>query len=121
MISRLEVLLATRADIVFASVFGSILDRDAVHDLDLAIWTAPAADSRVDLELAASLSNALGLPVDVRRVNDAPVPFLFKVLRGRRVAVRDESFVANLMERVAREYHDMAPLLRQATREAFAR
>jgi hypothetical protein len=36
------------------------------------------------------------------------------------VAVHDELHLANLVERVAREYHDMAPLLRRAAREAFA-
>jgi hypothetical protein len=29
--------------------------------------------------------------------------------------------LATLMERTAREYHDRAPLVRQATRDAFAR
>jgi hypothetical protein len=28
--------------------------------------------------------------------------------------------LADLMERTAREYHDLAPLLRRATREAFS-
>jgi hypothetical protein len=60
------------------------------------------------------------LPLAVRRLNDAPVPFLFHALRGRVVLVRDETFLADLMERTARDYHDRAPLLRRATAEAFA-
>jgi len=35
--------------------------------------------------------------------------------------VRDELRPADLMERTARDYHDRAPLLKIATREAFAR
>jgi hypothetical protein len=58
--------------------------------------------------------------VDVRRVNDAAVPFLFHTLRGRPLVVRDELLLAAIMERTARQYHDMAPLLRHATWEAFA-
>jgi hypothetical protein len=74
-----------------------------------------------NVELAARASEALGIPVDVRLVNDAPVSFLFHVLRGRPLVVRDEEILAAVMERTAREYHDRAPRLRQASRDAFAR
>ena len=46
--------------------------------------------------------------------------FLFHALRGRPLVVRDERFLADLIERTARTYHDHAPLARRATREAFA-
>ena len=119
LVERLEAALGSRPDIRFAVVFGSFLDAEAFRDLDLAIWTTAGASPRLDAELAAALSGEIGLPVDVRRINDAPVPFLFHVLRGRPVAVRDEQCLADLMERTAREYHDREPLLRLATEEAF--
>jgi predicted nucleotidyltransferase len=113
--------LAGRRDLRFATVFGSALERDAVHDLDVGIWTTAEAGRDLDLELAGSLSAGVGLPVDVRRLNEAPVAFLFQALRGRVVAVQDEGCLAEVMERTARVYHDLAPRLRQATRDAFAR
>jgi hypothetical protein len=118
---RLGDLLAGRPEVSFAFVFGSFLDRDEFRDIDVGIWTAPGASPQIDVELAADASAALGLPVDVRRVNGAPVSFLFHVLRGRALVVRDEAMVATLMERTAREYHDHAPLVHRATRDAFAR
>jgi hypothetical protein len=120
LLARLEALLASRSDVLFAIVFGSFLDRDAFRDIDLGVWTTESAAPRVDVDLAMSLSEALELPVDVRRLNEAPVPFLFHVLRGRPIAVRDERRLADLMERTARDYHDRAPFLRRATKEAFA-
>lgn len=120
LIGRLEAALSRRSDVLFGLVFGSFLDQDAFRDVDVGIWTAEAAGPRVDVELAAALSDELGLPIDVRRLNDAPVPFLFHALRGRAVGVRDERRLADLMERTARDYHDRAPLLRLATEEAFA-
>jgi hypothetical protein len=121
LIDRLGAAMSRRPDVLFALVFGSLLDRESFRDVDVGVWTLESARPSVDLELAATLSDEVGLPVDVRRLNDAPVPFLFHALRGRAVAVRDEQFLADLMERTAREYHDRAPLLRRATREAFAR
>lgn len=113
--------LSQRHDVLFAAVFGSFLDAEAFRDIDIGAWMTDLADPRADLELAELLSHDVGFPVDVRRINDAPVPFLFHVLQGRIVAVRDEVLLADLMERTAREYHDRAPLLRQATRDAYAR
>jgi predicted nucleotidyltransferase len=118
--ARLEAALADRSDVLFALAFGSFVDRDAFRDIDVGIWTAASARPGLDVELSASLSHALGVPVDVRRLNEAPVPFLFHALRGRILAVRDEERLADLMERTARDYHDRAPLLRRATVEAFA-
>lgn len=120
LIARLEAALAGRSDVLFALVFGSVLDGEAFRDIDVGIWTTESAGRRVEIELAEVLSAEVGLPIDVRRINDAPVPFLFHVLRGRVVAVRDERRLADLMERTARDYHDRAPFLRRATIEAFA-
>ncbi len=121
LIQRIEAALAPRQEVVFALVFGSFLHQDAFHDIDLAIWTTASADPRADIALAAELSASIGLPVDARRINDAPVAFLFHALRGRPVLVRDPQLLADVMERTARDYHDRAPLLARATREAFAR
>jgi len=121
LVARLDAALSRRPDVLFGLVFGSFLDQDAFRDIDVGIWAAESAGPNVDVELAAALSEELGLPVDVRRLNDAPVPFLFQALRGHALAVRDEERLADLMERTARDYHDRAPLLRRATEEAFAR
>lgn len=118
--ARLEAALAGRSDVLFALAFGSFVDRDAFRDIDVGIWTAASARPRLDVELSESLSRKLGVPVDVRRLNEAPVPFLFHALRGRILAVSDEKRLADLMERTARDYHDRAPILRRATLEAFA-
>lgn len=121
LLGELSAALVDDPGIRFAVVYGSFLDQDAFRDVDLGIWTTNSADPRLDMKLAASLSSALGVPFDVRRLNDAPVPFLYRALRGRIVLVRDEELLANLMERIAREYHDLAPRLRRATIEAFAK
>ena len=121
LLARLQALLGDRPDIAWAFVFGSFLDQPAFRDIDIAIWATSDAPRRLDVEVASHASAALGVPVDVRLVNNAPVSFLFHVLRGRALVVRDEEMLATLMERTAREYHDSAPLVRQASRDAFAR
>jgi hypothetical protein len=120
-LARLAEAVAGEHHVVFAVVFGSFLRGEAFRDVDIGIWTTRDAPRFADVDLAASLSRLIGLPVDVRRLNDAPLSFRFHALRGRPLLVRDEVMLAQLMERTAREHHDVAPLLRRATREAFSR
>jgi uncharacterized protein len=119
-VESIAAVLAGREDVEFAYAYGSFLSDAPFRDIDVAIWTTPTADSRLDLDLAVQLTRACQYPVDVRVVNDAPVAFLFHVFRGEALLVRNERRLADLIERTARTYHDLAPLLRQAVRDAFA-
>lgn len=112
--------LSSRPEVCFAYLFGSVLETLGFRDVDVAVWATPDAGRFADVELAARLTDRTGLPVDVRRINDAPCSFLFHVFRGRPLVVRDERLLAGLMEQTARDYHDQGPLRRRATREAFA-
>ena len=120
LLATLREALAGHPNICFAYLFGSALEPAGFRDVDVAVWLTADADRFADSDLAGELARTLRLPVDVRRINDAPVSFLFHVLRGLPLLVRDEGLLATLIERVAREHHDRAPLVRRATREAFA-
>ena len=120
LIARLATELADREDVSFGYVFGSFLHGDGFRDIDVAVWTSEWADTTADIDLAVRFSRAIGLPVDVRRINDAPLSFRFHVFRGRLLLVRDQLALSGLIEDTARAYHDIAPVLRRATREAFA-
>ncbi|MDH5640179.1 MAG: nucleotidyltransferase domain-containing protein, partial [Nitrospira sp.] len=70
--------------------------------------------------LSETLAAAVGLPVDIRVLNEAPLSFLHHVLRGQCLQCRDEVLLADMIEDVARRYLDLAPLLRSSTKDAFA-
>lgn len=121
LIAKVAAALSLRSDLSFAYLHGSFLHADGFRDVDVAVWTQPQADAFVDVDLAVQLTRLTGLPVDVRRLNQAPLAFVFHALQGRLLTVRDEPLLADLIERTARAYHDQAPLVLRATREAFAR
>lgn len=119
-LNQLRRALSARDDVAFAAAHGSFLRPGAFRDIDVAVWATPQASPRLDDELAVQLTRMTGIPIDVRIINRAPVAFLFHALRGRLIAVRDERVLADVIEGTARVYHDRAPLVRRATREAFA-
>lgn len=120
-IDTLSNLLSQEPTIAFAYLYGSFLD-GAFHDIDIAMYVCrnEEDDGRIYVPaLTERLGGHLSFPIDVRIVNDAPVSFLYHVLRGHPLFIKDDGLLTDLMENVARRYHDIAPLLRQSTREAF--
>ncbi|MDP1946707.1 MAG: nucleotidyltransferase domain-containing protein [Nitrospirota bacterium] len=115
--------LAKEPAVAFAYLHGSLLDSETVHDVDVGLYLRESDAERsaaVTLDLSARLTAAAGLPVDVRALNEAPLPFLYHVLRGRLLVCRDEDLLTTMLEDVARRYLDLAPLLHQGTKDAFA-
>lgn len=123
---RLVTALAEEPDVAFAYLHGSFLEGRPFRDIDVGVYledtegAKPSAAGERILEIADRLSAELGIPVDVRPLNSAPPAFAFHVLRGRRLLSRDDDLLAHVMAETARCYLDIEPLLRRATKEAFA-
>ncbi|MDO9120070.1 MAG: nucleotidyltransferase domain-containing protein [Nitrospira sp.] len=120
---RLTAELEKESAVAFAYLHGSLLDSDTVHDVDVGLYLCESDAERgaaVASVLSARLTAMAGLPVDVRVLNEAPLSFVYHVLRGRLLVCRDEDLLTSKLEDIARRYLDLAPLLYQGTKDAFA-
>ncbi len=109
-------------DLAFAYLYGSAVEQQTVHDIDIGLYyestdSLPTSDQMITL--AHHLSSALHIPVDVRILNHAPLSFLFHTLHGQLLTCQHPDLHATILEQTAREYLDIAPLLRQSTKDAF--
>lgn len=123
LVCRLTAELEKEPAVGFAYLHGSLLDSETVHDVDVGLYlreTDAERGSVIASELSARLTVAAGLPVDIRVLNEAPLSFVYHVLRGRLLVCRDEDLLTAMLEDVARRYLDLAPLLHQGTKDAFA-
>ena len=115
--------LGSEASVAFAYLYGSFVESQPFHDIDVGVYLEKVQADRVTttaLDLAQRLSDRARIPVDVRILNVAPVSFLYHVLRGQLVFCRDDAVLAEVMERTVSRYLDIAPLVRRGTQEAFA-
>ena len=124
-VAALAAALASNPRVAFAYLYGSFAEARAFRDIDVGVYLAGDATRDVDgvdaeLLMSEQLSRLVGLPVDMRILNGAPPTFLFHVFHGSRLTCRNEQALADAMERTAQRYLDIEPVLRQATREAFA-
>jgi predicted nucleotidyltransferase len=120
---QIRVELAGEAAVVFAYLYGSFVESPSYRDVDVGVYVEAAAPDQASakaLDLSGRLSDRVGLPVDVRALNGAPVSFLFHVFRGRLLLSRDDARLEDLIERTAHRYLDIAPVLRRSTKDAFA-
>ena len=113
--------LSGESDVAIALLYGSFVDSEAFHDVDVGVYLRSGQSGLLyGALLSQRLSERVGLPVDARVLNGAPVSFLYHVLRGQVVLSRDDELLGDLMERTVQRYLDISPLLRRSAREAFA-
>lgn len=117
---RLSQLLAAEADIVLATVFGSIADgtQRVESDLDVAVLTNRPLTAERKQQLIKLLAMESGRPVDLVDLQTAGIVVLRSALfRGRKLFCRDNAAYAALLSRVLVDVADFLPyrerLLRQ--------
>ena len=107
-------------DISFAYVHGPVLDSDAPHDSDVAVYLKEVAFSQLEcggsvsldvaIPLELELEESLGHPVDLQVLNRAPLPFRARVVTQRRTVVdNDPAARADFEYRSRYEYIDFRP------------
>jgi predicted nucleotidyltransferase len=112
--------LAQDPEVVFAYLYGSCAESRPFRDIDVGVYLkSPSEHSNNVLDLMQRLGSELKLPVDVRILNHAPLSFLYHVLKGELLISNDDDLLSLLIENTTRQYLDIAPLRRQATKEAF--
>ncbi len=124
-VETIKGLLQEDPTVLFAFVFGSFLEGIAFRDIDVGIFIKdPDQSSLTDLELTFSrrIEEALPepIPVDIRVINSAPLPFRFRVIRGKLLFSKADDVLEEFMVATARQYLDSVPLRERYLREVIA-
>ena len=100
--------------IVFAYVHGSFVELDTFRDVDVALWVEDSGEAfNYAVDLSAKLEAEVGVPVDVRVLNDAPLPFKRHVFtRGELLVSFDDGFRLRVLDETLRRYFDLKELNR---------
>jgi predicted nucleotidyltransferase len=112
---QLGTCLEGHPEIRFAYLHGSALEGLPYHDLDVAVFLEPtyreAGDPyEYEMRLSVELTQALGFPVDVHALNQAPVGFQHSAVQGEVLLARDADELSDYLEHLARMYMEFAPL-----------
>jgi predicted nucleotidyltransferase len=118
----LALCLQDRPEILFAILYGSAAEGLPFRDLDIALFVDRASvPASAELDYAFALADELEQvalhPVDVRVINDAPLPFRYNVSRGIPLLVNEKEAFARFLERTWDEFLDFQPVAMQYLKE----
>ncbi len=121
LIEKAAAALQSKEYIVFAYIFGSFTAAASFNDIDFAIFIHgenPESPLTLELELELELENTLGFPVDMRIINNAPVSFVYNVLKSRVVIVdKNISLRSDFEGLICKKYFDYTHLRDEYLRE----
>jgi hypothetical protein len=114
--------MSARSEVRFAILYGSAAEGGTFRDLDVGVFVDRSrvpvdADLEYAFTLADELEGVVSFPVDVRVINDAPLPFRYNVSRGIPLTARDEEDLYTFLERTWDEWLDFQPIALQYLRE----
>ena len=101
--------LQGRAEILFAYVHGSFVKEEEFRDIDVGIYLGSPRDLFYESDLSHELSQRTGMEVEVRAIQDAPLPFQMAVVRdGKLLFSRNEELRTDFIERTSKRYPEYA-------------
>jgi len=111
---RLAEELSRLPEVAAAFLHGSFRDGLPFRDVDVAIFLHEGSEElrepwTWEAKAAVSLTQAIGLPVDLRVVNDAPLGVLFHTTDGDLCWAYDEAALADRVEAIRLRYYDFQP------------
>lgn len=121
LIKKLREALESEDIILFAYIHGSFMESRVFRDIDIAIYLKDIARKvqlDYELKLEGKLEQKVGIPVDLRVLNNAPPSFCYMVIKkGCKVAIHDDHKRVEFESRVIKEYLDFLPHRERLLRE----
>ena len=114
-------LLERDEDVVFAYLHGSLVEGEAVRDVDVAVWLRENVDPlEYILERGLEIEEHLGLSVDIQPLNKAPVTFRYHVYTcGTPLVVKDKLLHDTEIARTILVYSDLLILRKYASPKQY--
>ena len=121
LIGKISDVLKKKENLIFAYIFGSFISEDHFKDLDIGIFVSNrivGSPLRLELEIEGELEDAVHIPVDVRIINNAPLPFVYNVLKsGFLIVDNNRHLRADFAGLVYKKYFDFQYLRNEYLRE----
>ncbi|HHY37935.1 MAG TPA: nucleotidyltransferase domain-containing protein [Clostridia bacterium] len=117
--------LLNYAEVLFAYLYGSFSEGLPFSDIDVGVYLDRERLSanevlQYELEKGMDIELPIGLPVDLKVLNYAPLPLRYHITQGQLLFSRDEPARYAFLEATWRDYFDYYPMARQFFRDITA-
>ncbi|MHA1881878.1 MAG: nucleotidyltransferase domain-containing protein [Candidatus Thorarchaeota archaeon] len=119
---KIKEILSECEGIVFAYLHGSF-NETYFRDVDIAVYVDEEKITdflRFELDVSTEIERVVRLPIDLKVLNDTPMSFKYRVIKGELLISNDEERRFKFIERLLIEYLDFKPIEEQIIKDILS-
>lgn len=111
-IENIKNIILENEKILIAIIFGSILERNKIRDIDIAIYSIPNLNIEDLLALSDKIEEIVNIPIDVIPLTEIMPYMRYKIMnKGMRIIVKDKKLFNEIRNVAFSEFQEMKYML----------
>jgi len=124
-INKIKNALLKEEKIIFAYIYGSILEGEIFNDIDIAVYLNEKFVEEIDIidfeiSLGLKIGKIVNSNIDIKILNSAPISFKYQVSCGILLFSHDELKRENFLCQTWSEYFDFLPVAKLYLKEVLS-
>jgi len=116
-IKKIKNFIQNRNEIIFAYIFGSFIEEENFHDIDIAIYLnenkTSAKSTFYEIELSNQIENITSIPIDIIRLNSALDAIVYRASKGLLIKNTNDNLRVNYITTCWKKYWDYQKIIQE--------
>ena len=116
-IKKIKNLVQNQDEIIFAYIFGSFIEEENFHDIDIAIYLnenkTSSKSTFYEIELSNQIENITSIPIDIIRLNSALDAIVYRASKGLLIKNTNDNLRVNYITTCWKKYWDYQKIIQE--------
>ena len=116
-IKKIKNLVQNQDEIIFAYIFGSFIEEENFHDIDVAIYInenkTSSKSTFYEIELSNQIENITSIPIDIIRLNSALDAIVYRASKGLLIKNTNDNLRVNYITTCWKKYWDYQKIIQE--------
>ena len=116
-IKKIKNLVQNQDEIIFAYIFGSFIEEENFHDIDIAIYLnenkTSAKSTFYEIELSNQIESITSIPIDIIRLNSALDAIVYRASKGLLIKNTNDNLRVNYITTCWKKYWDYQKIIQE--------
>jgi uncharacterized protein len=116
-IKKINNFIQNQNEIIFAYIFGSFIEEEKFHDIDIAIYVNEKKTSSkstfYEIELSNQIESITSIPIDIIRLNSAPDAIVYRATKGLLIKNDNDNLRINYITACWKKYWDYQNIVQE--------
>jgi len=116
-IKKIKNLVQNQDEIIFAYIFGSFIEEENFHDIDIAIYInenkTSSKSTFYEIELSNQIENITSIPIDIIRLNSALDAIVYRASKGLLIKNSNDNLRVNYITTCWKKYWDYQKIIQE--------